>query len=575
MSKILNRKFCRDLWCLTRSYWQSEEKRWAFTMLIAIIALSLGQVYMLVVLNKWYNAFYSALQEYSSEAVTGGLKEFCIIAAIYVTIAVYAYYLQQILQIRWRTWMTKQYLDEWLNDRTYYLLQLFEKETDNPDQRISDDIRLFVSTTLGLVLGLIKNTVLFVSFVGILWGLSGPLDLQPLLGINVVIPGYMVWATIIYAVVGTWLTDRIGRPLVKLNFDQQKYEADFRFSMVRLRENSENVAFYRGEGFEGESFKKRFGIVIENLWKIVRRQKQVVALTTGYSQISVIVPLALNIPRYLSRQINLGGLMQISSAFGRVQDALSFFVDMYVQIAEWQAVVARLTMFSGHMERIKENSGQEDVLRESDAQKDLQVHGLTIKLPKGENLIESMDLAFEPGSSWLVKGKSGLGKSTFLRTLAGIWPYAQGNVIYPAGHKKMFLPQRSYLPLGSLREVLRYPGHTELADEEIKKVLQLCQLPRLADYLDEEEEWAAILSLGEQQRIAFARALLQKPDWLFLDEATSAMDEELENAMYNLLKKELPETTLVSVGHRSTLERHHSCRLELTGGGAWQNFSTA
>ncbi len=569
MDKILDKNFLRDLWQLTRSYWYSEEKRWARIMLVVIIALSLGQVYMLVLLNKWYNAFYSALQDYSSEAVMSGIWQFCMIAGAYIVIVVYSYYLQQILQMRWRIWMTRQYLDKWLDGRTYYLLQLFEKETDNPDQRISEDINQFVSTTLSLVLGLIKNVVLFISFVGILWGLSGPLDLKPFIGVDISIPGYMVWVTIIYALIGTWLTDRVGWPLVKLNFDQQRFEADFRFSMVRLRENSENVAFYKGEEFEGKAFRKWFGSVIDNLWKIIRRQKQVVALTAGYSQISVIVPLALAVPRYLSKQINLGGLMQISSAFGRVQDALSFFVDMYVQIAGWRAVVARLTTFSQHMERVADESEQKDHLREKETGDSLITRGLTVKLPQNTALLENMNVDFSPGSSWLVKGRSGAGKSTLLRTLAGLWPYAEGEITYPADKTRMFLPQRSYLPLGNLREALTYPGLIETDDAEIKRALSLCQLDGLVGHLDEEEDWSNILSLGEQQRVAFARVLLHKPGWLFLDEATSAMDEELENAMYSLLKKELPTTTLVSVGHRSTLGAYHSCRLEITGEGGW------
>ncbi len=568
MEKLLGKDFLRDLWRLTRGYWYSEQKRWALIMLVVIVALSLGQVYMLVVLNKWYNSFYTSLQEYNNAAVIGGIKDFCIIAAIYVTIAVYSYYLQRILQMRWRTWMSNQYIDDWLSARTYYLLQLFEKETDNPDQRISDDIRLFVDTTLNLVLGLIKNVVLLFSFIGILWTLSGPLDLSPI-GINFSLPGYMVWATILYAVIGTWLTDRVGRSLVRLNFDQQKYEADFRFSMVRLRENSENIAFYEGEKFEGENFKKRFTILIDNLWKIIRRQKQVIALTAGYSQISIIVPLALSVPRYLSREINLGGLMQITSAFGRVQDALSFFVDMYVQIAEWRAVVARLTSFSLHMQRVKEGAYNNALLLKEQPGKDLQVNKLTLKLPDGSSLINELSVVFEPASRWLVRGASGSGKSTLLRSLAGLWPYVQGELCYPQGDK-MFLPQKSYLPLGSLRDVLAYPAKVVLTDEEIIDVLRLCQLKGLEGFLDREEDWSNIFSLGEQQRIAFARALLQKPAWLFLDEATSAMDEDLEDKMYRLLAVRLPKTTLISVGHRSTLNAYHQRQLVLKGDGAWQ-----
>ena len=568
VGNIKNKNFLKDLWYLTKRYWRSEEKYRATLLLIAIIVLSLGQVYALVVLNKWYNTFYSSLQEYNNAAIIKGLEEFCIIAACYVAINVYSYYLQKVLQMRWRTWMTREYIKDWLTARTYYLLQVFEKDTDNPDQRISDDIRMFVESTLTLVLGFIKNFVLFVSFVGILWGLSGSLSLG-FIGLDISVPGYMVWVTLLYAAIGTWLTDRTGRVLGKLNFDQQMFEADFRYSMIRLRENSENVAFYKGEQFEGRYFTKKFTTLIDNLWKIVRKQKQVIALTATYSQVSVIVPLALSIPKYLTREINLGGLMQVTSAFGRVQDALSFFVDAYVTIAEWSAVVKRLTDFDKHMKTVKEEYKQEQKSFLDGEADSLEVKDLTIKLPDGKVLLEGLTAQFTPASKCLVKGPSGTGKSTLLRTLSGLWPYTEGEISYPKGGK-MFLPQRSYLPLGSLRDVLLYPGTIQISDEKMKEVLELCKLGFLAGSLDREEDWSTIFSLGEQQRIAFVRAILYQPKWLFLDEATSAMDESLEADMYNLLSEKLPDAAIISVGHRSTLNHFHDKQLRLLGQGKWE-----
>lgn len=568
MKKYLKGDFLKNVWLLTRSYWSSEEKYKAYILLTVIIALSLAQIYALVLLNKWYQTFYSALQVYDNAVIIQSVKDFCVIAGGYILVGILAYYLKSVLQIRWRIWMTKKYLVDWLDERTYYLLQVFEKQTDNPDQRISDDIRLFVENTITLVIDFIKNVVLLISFIGILWTLSGDLDLSPF-GINFVIPKYMVWATIIYAIVGTYLTDKIGRVLGKLNFIQQKYEADFRFSMVRLRENSENVAFYEGENYESEHLNKRFAVLIENLWRIINRQKWVVALTTGYSQMAVIVSLVLAIPKYLSKQIDLGTLMQITAAFGRVQDALSFFVDSYVKIAEWSAIIGRLTSFHTHMQFVKEHYSEENVFVGVSPNQDLQVENVTVSLPNGGVLIKDLNISFSEASTWLVKGASGTGKSTFLRVVAGLWPYVEGKIYYPQG-QRMFLPQKSYLPLGSLREVLLYPGCSEINDEQIKQVLQKVHLPELSGHLDKEKDWSQIFSLGEQQRIAFARVLLHKPKWLFLDEATSAMDEELEYAMYSLLKKELPQTTLISVGHRSTLHDFHTKQLQLLGDGKWQ-----
>lgn len=568
MKKYLKGDFLKNVWLLTRSYWSSEEKYKAYILLTVIIALSLAQIYALVLLNKWYQTFYSALQVYDNAVIIQSVKDFCVIAGGYILVGILAYYLKSVLQIRWRIWMTKKYLVDWLDERTYYLLQVFEKQTDNPDQRISDDIRLFVENTITLVIDFIKNVVLLISFIGILWTLSGDLDLSPF-GINFVIPKYMVWATIIYAIVGTYLTDKIGRVLGKLNFIQQKYEADFRFSMVRLRENSENVAFYEGENYESEHLNKRFAVLIENLWRIINRQKWVVALTTGYSQMAVIVSLVLAIPKYLSKQIDLGTLMQITAAFGRVQDALSFFVDSYVKIAEWSAIIGRLTSFHTHMQFVKEHYSEENVFVGVSPNQDLQVENVTVSLPNGGVLIKDLNISFSEASTWLVKGASGTGKSTFLRVVAGLWPYVEGKIYYPQG-QRMFLPQKSYLPLGSLREVLLYPGCSEINDEQIKQVLQKVHLPELSGHLDKEKDWSQIFSLGEQQRIAFARVLLHKPKWLFLDEATSAMDEELEYAMYSLLKKELPQTTLISIGHRSTLHDFHTKQLQLLGDGKWQ-----
>jgi putative ATP-binding cassette transporter len=473
------------------------------------------------------------------------------------------------LEIKWRRWLTENYLKDWLNKRTYYLMQLLDRRTDNPDQRISEDLRLFVSLTLRLSLGLLKATVTLFSFVLILWNLSGTLTI-PLGQQEITIPGYMVWVAILYAIIGTWLTAKIGRPLVGLNFDQQRYEADFRFSLVRLRENSESIALYGGEGQEAASFAERFKKVFGNFRDLMNRQKKLTWFTSGYGQIAIIFPFLVAAPRYFSNQIQLGGLIQTASAFGRVENALSFFVEGYSLLAEWQAVVSRLTGFVDNMDYVTGKTGQGAIKINRVAEPSVAVAGLDVGLPNGEKLLDSLELRLATGDSLLITGPSGCGKSTLLRTLAGIWPFGQGTINIPHNQKVLFLPQKPYLPLGTLRDVLLYPHKTgKMTDETIRDVLVLSKLADLAGQLDKTENWSQILSLGEQQRIAFARAILQRPDWLFLDEATSALDEATEQAMYQLLRDKLKDSSIVSIGHRGTLIAYHRQKLCFEGAGRW------
>ena len=549
-------RFLKNVWELTRSYWQSEEKKKAYLLLLAIIALTLGVVFMLVQLNQWYNIFYSALQNYEKEKIFSELFHFCWLAFIYIILAVYAFYLQQILIINWRRWLTNEYIDDWLEHKTYYRLQMFGTATDNPDQRISEDVRMFVEYTLRFGIGILKAFTTFVSFVVILFNLSGPLEFT-VAGFNIHIPGYLVWTALLYSMLGTWLTYKVGNKLVGLNFVQQKYEADFRFAMMRMRENAESVAFYSGEGQEGSVFKKRFSLLLNNFWNIIKKQKQLTWLNSWYSQIAIIFPLVVAMPRYLAKEITLGGLMQISSAFGRVQDSLSYFVDMYSSIAEWQAVVERLTGFGLHMEQVKQENAQKDLQRTTGVSDTITATDLEVSLPDGSPVLDRVSFTLEPGTNVLIKGVSGSGKSTLLRALAGIWPYVKGTLEMPAEDRLMFIPQRPYLPLGTLRESLLYPGTQNRTDEELKKLMEDCCIDYLYEKLYLEADWSHVLSVGEQQRLAFVRALIYKPLWLFLDEASSALDEETEAKVYTLLLEEAKQTTLVSVGHRSTLSKYH------------------
>ncbi|WP_337947028.1 ABC transporter ATP-binding protein/permease [Phascolarctobacterium succinatutens] len=557
----LTRQFFRDVWYLTKSYWQSEEKKKAFFLLGCIIALTLGVVYMLVLLNQWNNSFYSALQNYDAKKIFDELIHFSWLAAIYILLAVYSYYLQQTLILNWRRWLTTRFIDIWLQNKTYYNLQMFGKDTDNPDQRISEDVRQFVEMTLSFGIGILKAFCTFASFVVILYNLSGSLSFT-FMGKTWTINGYMLWASLLYSVIGTYITHIVGRKLVKINFIQQKYEADFRFSMIRLRESAESVAFYRGEAQEGSVFKQRFKMLLDNFWKLVNKQKQLVFLNSGYSQIAIIFPFVVAMNRYLTKEVTLGGLMQVASAFGRVQDSLSYFVDMYSSIAQWQAVVMRLTCFGHHMHDVYQQAERFHVERFAAADV-VEVNNMQINLPDGKPLLENISFTLHPGHNVLIKGVSGSGKSTLLRAISGIWPFVDGKIFLPERDKLMFIPQKSYLPLGTLRAALNYPGNKPIDDTELIYLMDLCQIGYLKDKLDLEADWSHVLSVGEQQRLAFVRAHIQQPQWLFLDEATSALDEDTEATMYSLLQERLQQTTVVSVGHRSTLNKYHELVLRL------------
>lgn len=557
----LTRQFFKDVWYLTKSYWQSEEKKKAFFLLGCIIALTLGVVYMLVLLNQWNNSFYSALQNYDAQKIFDELIHFSWLAAIYILLAVYSYYLQQTLILHWRRWLTTRFIDIWLQNKTYYNLQMFGKDTDNPDQRISEDVRQFVEMTLSFGIGILKAFCTFASFVVILYNLSGSLSFT-FMGKTWTINGYMLWASLLYSVIGTYITHLVGRKLVKINFIQQKYEADFRFSMIRLRESAESVAFYRGEAQEGSVFKQRFKMLLDNFWKLVNKQKQLVFLNSGYSQIAIIFPFVVAMNRYLTKEVTLGGLMQVASAFGRVQDSLSYFVDMYSSIAQWQAVVMRLTYFGRHMHEVSQQAERFHVERFAAADV-VEVNDMQINLPDGKPLLENLSFTLHPGHNVLIKGVSGSGKSTLLRAISGIWPFVDGKIFLPERDKLMFIPQKPYLPLGTLRAALNYPGNKPIDDSELIYLMDLCQIGYLKDKLDLEADWSHVLSVGEQQRLAFVRAHIQQPQWLFLDEATSALDEDTEATMYSLLQDRLQQTTVVSVGHRSTLNKYHELVLRL------------
>ena len=552
------------IWRLSIPYFRSDD-RWAGRVLLgAVIAVELSLVAIQVILNEWYNRFYNTLQDHNWDAFVSAILFFCVLAAVYTVLAVYQLYLNQWLQIRWRRWMTQTYLQQWLTAANHYRMQLLGDSADNPDQRIAEDLQLFVQYTLTICTGLLNSVVTLCSFIVILWTLSAHAPLH-LFGESFNIPGYLVWAALIYAVIGTLLTHLIGWRLIPLHFQQQRFEADFRFNLVRTRENAEQIAALGGEAAERERHLNRFGFVVANWLALMQRQKQVTFFTQSYSQASLIFPYIVVSPAYFSGVMQLGGLMQTASAFNSVQTALSYFITAYRQIAEWRAVITRLTGFedaiaAGRAAAVTPPAVE--IVPRGNAV--FAVDRLDVRLPGGERIVAADHVAFPAGERVLVTGPSGSGKSTLFRAIAGIWPFGSGRVMVPQGAKVMLLPQRPYFPLATLATAVSYPAEAGTFDEgRIAESLVAVGLPELVERLGEEAHWNRMLSLGEQQRLGIARALLQTPDYLFLDEATASLDEAAEAALYRLLQERLKHTTIISIGHRSTLNAFHGRRVVL------------
>jgi putative ATP-binding cassette transporter len=557
------------IWRIAFPYFRSEDAWPGRLLLAAVIAIELATVGITVLLNQWNNRFYNALQDRNWDAFVYELLYFCALAAVYIVLAVYQLYLNQWLQIRWRRWLTAGYLGHWLEGSNHYRMQLLGDAADNPDQRIAEDVRLFIERTLALTVGLLGAVVSLFSFVVILWHLSAVAPLH-LFGQTWSIPGYLVWAALLYSVLGTAITHMIGRPLIRLNFMQQRYEADFRFNLVRVRENGEQIALLDGETIERDRLMDRFGALMRNWLAIMSRTKRLTFFTAGYGQVSSVFPVVVASPAYFAGLFQLGGLTQTASAFGHVQAALSYFITVYSQFAEWRAVIERLSGFDASIAAARAvqaavpaiNVERRKTVDEIDAV------GLEVRLPSGQPLVKVEDMAFAPGDRVLVNGPSGSGKSTLFRAIGGIWPFGSGSVTIPEGARVMVLPQRPYLPIGSLAAAVTYPAPPDRFEPVvIRNVLAAVGLPGFAERLMEEAHWNRMLSLGEQQRIALARAILHAPDFLFLDEATASLDEPAEATLYKLLYERLPHTTVVTIGHRSTLAAFHRRHLELAPDG--------
>lgn len=550
-------QFFLRTWAMITPYWRSEEKGRAWLLLAAVIGLSLFSVAISVWINHWYKDFYNALEKKDTAAFWQLIGYFGAIAAVAILGAVYRLYLTQMLTIRWRAWLTEQHFTRWLAHKNYYQLEQ-GGYTDNPDQRISEDLNNFTSGTLSLGLGLLRNVVSLVSFSIILWGVSGSIEV-----FGITIPGYMFWCALLYAGVGSWLTHLIGRRLIGLSNQQQRFEADLRFSMVRVRENAESIALYNGEPNERQRLSTRFGKVWHNFWDIMKVSKRLTFFTAGYSQIAIIFPFIVAAPRYFAGKIELGELMQINSAFGNVQENFSWFINAYSELATWRATSDRLLSFQQAMSDNEQRAPAIDVRPEGER---LVITDLGMDLADGRHLLSDADMIVEPGQRVMLSGRSGSGKSTLLRAMGHLWPAGHGSIRLPAT-RYLFLPQKPYLPIGTLKAVLSYPqDDSAYTAERYAQVLETCRLPHLVSRLDAANHWQRMLSPGEQQRLAFARALLFAPQWLYMDEATSAMDEEDEATLYQALIDELPGLSIVSVGHRSSLKRFHGRHVRIEGG---------
>lgn len=561
-------------WTLVKAYWQSESKKFAYFVFAVILVMTVALVGLDLIFSYWYNHFYNALQAYDRQGVFDLLVLFFAIAFVSIILAVYRYYISQYFAWEWRKWLTDQYIGRWLEKQTYYLVEHFDEHTDNPDQRIQEDVGALVKYTIDLTIGMVTAVTTLFAFVFVLWELSGVFQVNLGSFGTHHIPGYLVWIGILYAFVGTTLTVKIGHPLVNLNFEQQRREATFRFSLVDLRNHSEHVALYRGERQQHGLLNKLFDSVLDNWWMIILRQKLLLWFTAGYNQVSVVLPLLVALPNYFDGVFKLGGLIQTLQAFGKVQDSLSFIINSYVTIAEWQAIARRLTTFSNHMTEMDKRAAERNKLQfmKHDANS-IEAKDVSITTPNGSPLLNHVNETFNHGSNYLIKGMSGIGKSTFIRALSGIWPFASGEVEFPNNKSVMYVPQRPYMPIGTLKEAILFPdrANPEL-EAQIEEILRACKVDYLIPRLNDTGSWSEQLSPGETQRIAFARVLLHKPDWVFMDESTSMLDVPNEKHLYGLLKERLPNCSVISVGHRPTLDEYHDHTLDMVKYN--ENFAT-
>lgn len=550
-----DRQFFKDFWNLLKPYWLSEEKYFAFGLLTLNILCVIGEVRASVAINNFSKNFYDALQTFNTAVLVSSLKQFIFILIALIIVVGYATYFNGLICIRWRRWLTKNYLKEWLGNHKHYRMQLTGNHVDNPDQRISEDLDQFPTATLSAFFLIFHSSLSLITFGVILWNLSGRLTI-PIGSINITISGYLLWSAMLYAAIGTWITSLIGKKLAALNYKQQLYNADFRYSLVRFRESSEQIALYRGEENENKKFQDIFQNIFSNFINTLKVSRQLTFFKNGYNTVSFVFGLTIALPLYLQKKIQLGEVMQISGAFSVVIGAFSIFVSSFSFFAEWRAVIYRLTEFKKSMQSPSAN--QSKISIDSHESGDIILRDFILTLPNGKLLNEKNNYILRRGERYLVSGPSGVGKSTFLRAIAGLWPHGEGFIFIPKNLTTLFLPQKPYLPLGTLKDVLTYPGNKKFNDDVVVEAMQFCHLQKFQNELNIVRNWTKELSLGEQQLIAFCRIFLHQPQILFLDEATSALDEMTENDLYEKVINLIPNTTIISVGHRNSLNKHHN-----------------
>lgn len=544
---------------ILRPYWQSAERWQSGAMVTGILALIGGQVYMSVLFNSWWKDFFNAIQALNYADYFHQLMSYAILSLFAFPLQGCQTYLQGLLQLRWRRWLTEDYIGQWLCGKNYYNLQYLSGDLDNPDQRIAEDLHLITDDTIDLIVSLVHTSASLLVFSSILWNSPGTLKIG-----DITIPGAMLWLAAIYALAGSWINHILGKILAALNRQQQKFEADYRFSLMRVRENAEPISAYYGEQREECGLVGRFAKIMEAQLQIINRKKIMDWFFRAYFLLAELLPYLILAPLFIADTIRLGDMQQTAMAFVRVRMSFWWFMMNYEQLAKWKATTDRLIDFRKAMLQTAALQSSEIIRRQGPFSEGMRIGRLDLWLPDGQPLLRGITFDIPPASRILISGPSGCGKTTLFHALNGMWPFSRGSVTLPAGGRLLFIPQKLFLPIAALRQAVVYPDASgDYCIDSIKQTLVDVGLAYLAGQLDTEQHWQQQLSPGEQQRLAFARALLIKPQWLFLDEATSALDEAAETQLYQLLLDKLPGTAIISIAHRKSLLRFHDQRLEL------------